>query len=71
MAYSLQCTAMTSCSKMDEEHAARVKEMDARMEESRKAADLRRKEAQERFECSHETNCRLTSGLQTRPVRKY
>ncbi|MGB5443529.1 MAG: sulfur globule family protein [Gammaproteobacteria bacterium] len=36
--------------KMDEEHAARVKEMDARMEESRKAADLRRKEAQERFE---------------------
>ena len=30
--------------KMDEEHAARVKEMEARMEESRKAAEARRAE---------------------------
>jgi hypothetical protein len=36
--------------KMEEEHAARVKEMEARMEESRKAAEKRHQEAQERFE---------------------
>ena len=36
--------------KMEEEHAARVKEMNARMEESRKAAEKRHQEALERFE---------------------
>ena len=36
--------------KMEEEHVARVKEMDARMEASRKAAEQRHQEARERFE---------------------
>ena len=36
--------------KMDEERAARIQEMDARMEEFRKESDQRRLEAQERFE---------------------